>query len=52
MSTLDPTMAEPYAALGIIEASEWRYQTGVALLKRAVVLRPSFAIAHHGWGPP
>ncbi len=52
VSTLDPTMAEPYAALGIIEASEWRYQTGVALLKRAVVLRPSFAIAHHGWGPP
>ena len=47
---LDPTMAEPYAALGSIESGDGNYPTGVALLKRAVVLRPSFATAHQWLG--
>jgi TolB-like protein/Tfp pilus assembly protein PilF len=47
---LNPTLAEPYAALGSIESGEGHYQTGVALLKRAVALRPSFATAHQWLG--
>ncbi len=47
---LDPTLAEPYAALGNIERSELHYATAVALLKRAIALKPSFATAHQWLG--
>jgi len=47
---LDPTLAEPYAALGNIESSDRNIDTAVALLKRAIALKPSFATAHQWLG--
>jgi TolB-like protein/Tfp pilus assembly protein PilF len=47
---LDPTLPEPYAALGIIASNENRRATADALLRRAIALRPSFATAHQWRG--
>jgi len=46
---LDPTLAEPYMAMGNI-AAVGRRETSVALLKRAIALRPSSASAHQWLG--
>jgi len=48
---LDPTLAEPYAALGNVENKDQHYETAIALLKRAISLKPSFATAHQWLGP-
>jgi TolB-like protein/Tfp pilus assembly protein PilF len=47
---LDPTLPEPYAALGIIATTENRRATAGALLRRAIGLRPSFATAYQWRG--
>jgi adenylate cyclase len=47
---LDPTLPEPYAALGNSENLAGRPETAVALLERAIALRPSFATAHQWLG--
>jgi adenylate cyclase len=47
---LDPLLPEAYAALGNIAVTELRRQTAVALLRRAITLRPSFATAHQWLG--
>ncbi len=47
---LDPTLAEAYAALGNIENTDLHYETAIALLKRAIALKPSFATAHQWLG--
>ncbi len=44
---LDPGMPEPYAALGLTTGQR---TTGAALLRRAIILRPSFATAHQWLG--
>ena len=47
---LDPTLPEPYAALGSVAEAELRRATGDALLRRAIALRPSFATAYQWRG--
>jgi TolB-like protein/Tfp pilus assembly protein PilF len=47
---LDPTLPEPYAALGSIANDEYRRATADALLRRAIALRPSFATAYQWRG--
>jgi len=48
---LDPTLPEAYAALGSVAGTGGdRRSTSVALLERAVDLRPSFATAHQWLG--
>jgi TolB-like protein/Tfp pilus assembly protein PilF len=47
---LDPTMPEPYAALGQFERYAQHQATAIALTERALALRPSFATAHHWLG--
>src|SRR5207244_3455350 len=47
---LDPTLPEPYAALGIIASDENSPTTAGALLRRAIALPPSFATAHKWCG--
>ena len=47
---LDPTLAEPYAALGGIASNERRQATSDLLLRRAIALRPSFATAYQWRG--
>jgi TolB-like protein/Tfp pilus assembly protein PilF len=47
---LDPTLPEPYAALGIMASNENRRPPAGALLRRAIALRPSFATAHQWYG--
>ena len=47
---LDPTMPEPYAALGQFERYAQHQATAVVLTERAIALRPSFATAHHWLG--
>jgi TolB-like protein/Tfp pilus assembly protein PilF len=47
---LNPTLPEPYAALGIIASTEYRRATANALLRRAIALRPSFATAYQWQG--
>jgi adenylate cyclase len=47
---LDPTLPEPYAALGSVAAAELRRATADALLRRAIALRPSFATAYQWRG--
>ena len=47
---LDPTLPEPYAALGSVAAAELRRPTADALLRRAIALRPSFATAYQWRG--
>jgi tetratricopeptide (TPR) repeat protein len=43
-------LPEAYAALGNVAQAELRQATGMALLKRAIDLRPSFSTAHHWLG--
>src|SRR5205085_875793 len=47
---LDPTLPEPYAALGLVAEAELRRTTADALLRRAIALRPSFATAYQWRG--
>ena len=47
---LDPTNPEAYAALGNDSVIVLQRQTALALLQRAIVLRPSFATAHQWKG--
>ncbi len=47
---LDPALPEPYAALSNTALSQLQRTTAVALLRRAIVLRPSFATAHQWLG--
>jgi len=48
---LDPTQPEPYLAMGSVAgASSGRRETGAALLRRAIELRPSSATAHQWLG--
>ncbi len=47
---LDPLLPEPYAALGLVAAKEFRRDTSDALLRRSTLLRPSFATAHQWRG--
>lgn len=47
---LDPSLPEPYAALGNLKANESSRALARALLERAVSLRPSFATAHQWLG--
>jgi adenylate cyclase len=48
---LDPMLPEAYAALGNAAAYDFdRRSTSIALLKRAIDLRPSFATAHQWLG--
>ena len=47
---LDPSMPEPYAALGIVATKEFRRDTADALYRRSILLRPSFATAHQWRG--
>jgi TolB-like protein/Tfp pilus assembly protein PilF len=47
---LDPSLPEPYAALGQFERYAQNQATALALTERALALRPSFATAHHWLG--
>ena len=48
---LDPTQPEPYLAMGSVAgAFSGRRETGAALLRRAIELRPSSATAHQWLG--
>jgi adenylate cyclase len=47
---VDPTLADVYAALGNVENTDLHYGTAVALFKRAIELKPSFATAHQWLG--
>jgi len=42
---LDPSLTEPYAALGMVAERQFRRATADALFVRAIALRPSFATA-------
>ncbi len=47
---LDPSLPEPYAALGSVATYERRLPTARALYQRAIALRPSFATAYQWLG--
>ena len=47
---LDPGIPEAYAALGNTTTTHLQRATAVALLRRAITLRPSFATAHQWLG--
>jgi TolB-like protein len=47
---LDPSLPEPYAALGYIAATEYRFKTSRALFKRALALSPSYATGYQWAG--
>ncbi len=47
---LDPALPEAYAALSQISMNRLERDTSVALARRAILLRPSFATAHHWLG--
>ena len=47
---LDPSLPEPYAALGSVARTERRWATAEALFNRALVLRPSFATGYQWRG--
>ena len=47
---LDPSLPEPYAALGSVATYERRRPTARALYQRAIALRPSFATAYQWLG--
>jgi adenylate cyclase len=47
---LDPTLPEPYAALSAPATREWRRNTAITLLQRAIAIRPSFATAYQWLG--
>jgi adenylate cyclase len=45
---LDPTLAQPHAALGLILSRyEWRWSDAVRESERAIQLDPAYATAHH-----
>jgi TolB-like protein/Tfp pilus assembly protein PilF len=48
--TLDASLPEAYAALGMVAGKEFRRVTADALLSRAIELRPSFATAYQWRG--
>jgi adenylate cyclase len=43
---LNPDLPEPYAALGYLAASEFRFDTARAMFKRSLTLAPSYATGH------
>ncbi len=47
---LEPTLPEPYIALGYIAGGEFRFATGRALFDRALKLAPSFADGYQWYG--
>jgi adenylate cyclase len=47
---LDPNLPEPLAALAATSSTNRHGATAIALLHRAISLRPSFATAHHWLG--
>ncbi|TJY59392.1 hypothetical protein E4T66_13430 [Sinimarinibacterium sp. CAU 1509] len=47
---LDPSLPEPFAALGNTSTVRLQRENSIALLRRAVMLRPSSAAAHHWLG--
>jgi len=47
---LDPSLPEPYAALGSVAKTERRWDAAGALFDRAIVLRPSFATGYQWRG--
>jgi TolB-like protein/Tfp pilus assembly protein PilF len=47
---LDPTLAEPYAALSSPASWERRRNTAITLQQRAIAIRPSFATAYQWLG--
>jgi adenylate cyclase len=47
---LDPNLPEPLAALAATSSTNRHDATAIALLHRAISLRPSFATAHHWLG--
>ncbi len=48
--SLDPTLPEPYIALGYLADGDRRRETAEALYRRAIALRPSFASAYQWLG--
>jgi adenylate cyclase len=48
--SLDPSLPEPYAAMGSVAAKELRRATADTLLNRSIILRPSFATAYQWRG--
>ncbi|MBV9242606.1 MAG: tetratricopeptide repeat protein [Acidobacteria bacterium] len=44
---LDPSMAEPHAALGQVNALSWKWPEAEQEYKRAIELNPSYATAYH-----
>jgi TolB-like protein/Flp pilus assembly protein TadD len=44
---LDPTLAEPHAALGLAYQHQWKWDEAERELRRAVELNPNYATAHH-----
>ena len=47
---LDPSLPEPYAALGAVARDESRRDDAEALLRRAIAIKPSFATAYQWIG--
>ena len=47
---LEPTLPEPYVAMGYIAGGEFRFATGRALFDRALELAPSFADGYQWYG--
>jgi len=49
--SLDETLAEPHAALGMVKAhSDYDWNGAFAEFERAIQLDPSYAVAHHWYG--
>ncbi len=48
--SLDPTLPEPYVALGFLADGDRRRGTAAALYRRAIALRPSYATAYQWLG--
>ncbi len=48
--SLDPTLPEPYVALGYLADGDRRRDTAQALYRRAIALRPSYATAYQWLG--
>ena len=47
---LDPSLAEAYAALGLIESAQWRWRDAAAEYQRAIDLNPSYDRAYERAG--
>ena len=47
---LDPNLPEPYAALGFIAGSEYRFATARAMYQRSLAVAPSYATAYQWFG--